>query len=62
LVNLADDPAYIKTVANYAQRLLSHRLLHAERTLTNAMLSPKGVVYKNQPRGMPDSLYGSDHP
>jgi len=46
LVNLADDPAYIKTVALYAQRLLSHRLLHAERTLTNAMLSPKGWCIK----------------
>ena len=61
LVNLAEDPAYTKTVAHYAQRLLSHRLLHAERTLTNAMLSPKGVVYKNQPRGKPDVLYGSNH-
>jgi hypothetical protein len=25
------------------------------------MLSPKGVVYKNQHRGKPDVLYGSNH-
>jgi len=60
LVNLAEDLAYTLTVAHYAQRLLSHRLLHAERTLTNAMLSPKGVVYKNQARGQPDILYHSN--
>jgi hypothetical protein len=34
-------------------------LLHAERTLTNAMLSPKGVIYKSDPRGQPDALYGT---
>ena len=59
LTNLADDPAYGATVATYAQRLLSHRLLHSERTLTNAMLSPKGVIYKSDPRGQPDALYGA---
>jgi hypothetical protein len=31
--------------------------LHAERTLTNAMLSPQGVVYRDEPRGQPDALY-----
>ena len=57
LHNLADDPAYGSVIADYAQRLLSHRMLHAERTLTNAMLSPKGVIYRNEPRGRPDALY-----
>jgi len=59
LVNLAGDPVYAGVIADYAQRLLSHRLLHAERTLTNAMLSPKGVIYQSEPRGQPDALYGS---
>lgn len=59
LVNRAGDPAYASVMRDYAQRLLSHRMLHAERGLTNAMLSPRGVVYQNAPRGMPDLLYGS---
>lgn len=33
-VNLADDPAYAGVVAEYAQKLLSWRMAHAERTLT----------------------------
>ena len=57
LHNLADDPTYGSVIAEYAQRLLSHRMLHAERTLTNAMLSPKGVVYRDEPRGQPNALY-----
>ena len=55
--NLAGDPAYASVLADYAQRLLSHRMLHAERTLTNAMLSPRGVVYGTSPRGRPDILF-----
>lgn len=58
LFNKADDPAYASVIRDYAQKLLSHRMLHAERSLTNAMLSPKGVVYQNLPRGMPEALYG----
>jgi arylsulfatase A-like enzyme len=57
LHNLADDPVYGHVITDYAQRLLSHRMLHAERTLTNAMLSPKGIVYRDEPRGQPDALY-----
>lgn len=59
LVNLADDPAYTRILADYTRRLLSHRMLHAERTMTNAMLSPKGVIYRADPRGMPAPLYGT---
>lgn len=59
LVNLADDPAYTRILADYTRRLLSHRMLHAERTMTNAMLSPKGVIYRTDPRGMPASLYAA---
>jgi len=59
LVNRADDMAYAMQLRDYAQKLLTHRMLHAERSLTNAMLSPRGVVYQRQPRGMPDALYAS---
>lgn len=34
LINLADDPAYAGVVAEYAQKILSWRMAHAERTLT----------------------------
>jgi arylsulfatase A-like enzyme len=61
-VNLAEDPAQAGTVARYAQKLLSHRLLHAERTLTNAMLSPQGVIRSDVTRGTPDMLYGATNP
>ncbi|MBX2805708.1 MAG: alkaline phosphatase family protein [Hyphomicrobiales bacterium] len=57
LVNLAGDSTYASVALDYAQRLLSHRMLHAERTLTNAMLSPEGVIYADTPRGEPDRLY-----
>lgn len=57
LNNLADDPAYATTVATYAQKLLSHRMLHAERTLTNSMLSPSGVVAYRGERGTPAQLF-----
>lgn len=56
LENLAQDPSHASIIAEYAQRLLSHRMLHAERTLTNAMLTPTGVEeYKGQ-RGLPNAL------
>ena len=58
LRNLAEEPSHAATVAAYAQKLLSHRMLHAERTLTNAMLSPNGVITANEPRAMPSALYG----
>ena len=61
-VNLAEDPAHAGTVARYAQKLLSHRLLHAERTLTNAMLSPEGVIRSDVARGTPDMLYSAVGP
>lgn len=57
LINLAGDPAYVSVLADYSQRLLSHRMLHAERMLTNAMLSPEGVIYSEAERGRPERLY-----
>lgn len=51
LVNVVADPAYGRVVGEYAQKLLTHRMLHAERSLANAMLTPSGVKYHRGPRG-----------
>ena len=48
--NLAGGPAYAAVVAEMAGRLLSHRMLHAERTLANTMLTGKGPVTYTGPR------------
>ncbi len=52
LTNIAGDPAKAPVIAEYAQRLLSHRMLHAERSLANAMLTPQGVVRHHGARGL----------
>jgi hypothetical protein len=44
LVNCIDDPAYALTVLRYAQRMLTWRLEHAERTLTGYLICPLGAV------------------
>jgi arylsulfatase A-like enzyme len=41
--NLADDPAHASTVRDYAQRALSWRLRHADRTLTHYRATPGGL-------------------
>ena len=41
--NLAADPAYASTVREYAQRMLSWRMVHADRTLTHYRASPNGL-------------------
>jgi arylsulfatase A-like enzyme len=41
--NLADDPAYATIVRDYAQRALSWRMRHADRTLTHFRASPTGL-------------------
>ena len=41
--NRADDPACAMRVKDYAQRLLTHRLRHAERTLTHFRATPHGL-------------------
>ncbi|HXH04452.1 MAG TPA: alkaline phosphatase family protein [Candidatus Competibacteraceae bacterium] len=48
--NLAADPAYQGQVLEYAQKLLSLRMNHAERTLANTMLTEHGVVEHRGPR------------
>jgi arylsulfatase A-like enzyme len=43
LNNLAEDPTHAETIARYAQRALSHRMKHAERTLTHFRSTPQGL-------------------
>ena len=42
--NLATDPAYASRMLEYAQKMLSWRLHHADRTLTGYSASPHGLV------------------
>jgi arylsulfatase A-like enzyme len=41
--DLAEDPSYAATVKTYAQKALSWRLVHADRTLTNLRATPDGL-------------------
>ena len=41
--NRAEDPEYAARVKDYAQRALSLRLRHAERTLTHFRATPQGL-------------------
>ncbi|MFC0388406.1 phosphoric/sulfuric ester hydrolase PehA [Muricoccus vinaceus] len=41
--DLAADPAHAAVVRDYAQRALSHRMSHAERTLTHFRATPHGL-------------------
>ncbi len=41
--NLADDPNYAAVVRDYAQRALSWRMRHADRTLTHFRATPTGL-------------------
>lgn len=42
--NLAEDPAYSAIMLTYAQKLLSRRMAHAERSLTGVLLTPDGPI------------------
>jgi arylsulfatase A-like enzyme len=42
--NLADDPAHATVALEYARKMLSWRLRHAERTLTGMHLTARGVI------------------
>jgi hypothetical protein len=41
--NLAADPGHATIVRDYAQRMLSWRLRHADRTLTHYRATPRGL-------------------
>ncbi|HHB83692.1 MAG TPA: DUF4976 domain-containing protein [Devosia sp.] len=44
LKNLAGDPAHAPTVLRLTQKLLSHRMKHADRTLADVRVTPNGAV------------------
>lgn len=46
--NRADDPAYAARVLDYAQRALSWRLRHADRTLTHFRSTPSGLEQRER--------------
>ena len=48
--NLARDPAHQGLLLDYAQKMLSWRMAHDERAMTNAFLTPEGVVERRGPR------------
>jgi arylsulfatase A-like enzyme len=48
--DLAADPAYHGLVLEYAQKMLSWRMNHDERTLTNIRLGPDGMVERRPHR------------
>jgi arylsulfatase A-like enzyme len=48
-VNRADDPAYAGVVRDYAQKMLSWRLVHADRTLTHFRATPSGLERRDPP-------------
>ena len=49
-VDLAGDAAHAPVVAAYAQKLLSWRMRHADRTLTSTVLTPLGPITRVDPR------------
>jgi arylsulfatase A-like enzyme len=51
--NLAEDPAYASLVKDYAQKALSWRLAHAERTLTHFRATPQGLEERQPAPPMP---------
>jgi hypothetical protein len=44
LVDRAADPAYAPRVLEYAQKMLSWRLHHADRTVTGCSAAPQELV------------------
>jgi len=49
-VNLANDPACHAALLACAAKMLSWRMIHAERTLTSQFVTSKGVIERNGPR------------
>lgn len=50
LYNLAEDPAHQGRVLEYAQKMMSWRMIHDDRTLCNRLLTADGVVERNEAR------------
>ncbi|HEY9868492.1 MAG TPA: sulfatase-like hydrolase/transferase, partial [Candidatus Obscuribacterales bacterium] len=60
--NRAQDNGYQSLVLEYAQKLLSLRMTHAERTLANTLLSPDGIAEYAGPRFGPADQEGTPSP
>jgi arylsulfatase A-like enzyme len=50
LVNLAGDPAYRDVLLECANRMLSWRMVHSDRTLTSRFVTSRGVIERKGPR------------
>jgi arylsulfatase A-like enzyme len=48
--NLAEDPAHAAIAKEYAQKALSWRMFHADRTLTHYRASPNGLERRTPPQ------------
>jgi arylsulfatase A-like enzyme len=48
-VNLADDPDYHSLLLEYAQKMLSWRMKHTDRGLTETLLTAQGPVTSRSP-------------
>ncbi|MFL2527147.1 MAG: sulfatase/phosphatase domain-containing protein, partial [Candidatus Azotimanducaceae bacterium] len=48
-INQAKNPKYQNLVLEYAQKMLSWRMNHDERTLTHLVLTEEGVISRNRP-------------
>ena len=55
--NLIDDPAYQKLVLEYAQKMLSWRINHDDRTLSNSLLTSDGVIERNGDRATMETIH-----
>jgi arylsulfatase A-like enzyme len=50
LVNCAQDPAYAKIRLEMAEKMLSWRLTHADRTLANHFITADGIIERKGPQ------------
>lgn len=50
LRNLAGEPTYQARMLDYAQKMLSWRMAHDERVLSNSFITPDGLVERRGPR------------
>jgi arylsulfatase A-like enzyme len=48
--DVAREPSYQNLVLEYAQRMLSWRMVHDERTMTNMFVTPSGLIERRSPR------------
>jgi len=51
LHNLAGDSSYAHLILEYAQKMISWRMINDERTLTHMMVGPSGVIERSTEPG-----------